>query len=390
MKKNDFCEKPNELQTRAAETQLGFSVIELIVAMVIFMIVTASIFGLLRISRFDRNRSSNRADIMKNTRSAINIIGRDALNAGLGYHRTGALVPNDFLATRLGVKPDITTNRDILTAVVAGDNINLNNIQENPNAKTDIVAFAYRDLDFNPDPVDPVLTGRSMSLSGVTSTSSGATARVQTATGETTAAANNYDLYLIQSETTQVAVMANTKVSGSTTQIDFATGDPLGINQALNASGSSRSLLRRCTPPTIISNCTTYSGTEEKERATIKRIFWVSYKVKPDGTLVRTLFGNNTGQAASQQIQELPIAYNVKNLKFRYVLKDGTVSNNPSAGPDKIAGNADDVANNLNLIRQMTVTLEVASTELDEQTGTPIIITLNATFSLRNLEYDAG
>ena len=386
MKKNDSCENRNAEPNFEANSELGFSIVEAIVAMVIFLIVTASVFGLLQIGRLDRNRASNRADIMKNARAAINIISRDALNAGLGYHRTGAIVPNNFLNARLGVPPDPSTDRDILTAVVAGDNIFPNNIQEDPTVLTDTVAFACRDLDFNPDPADPVRTGQAISLNSVAkSPDDNAAARVQTVTGQTTAAVNDYDLYLIQSDTTQVAVLANLKVNSR--KIDFAPGDPLGLNQSYNGSGNDRSLLIKCTT-TITDNCTTYSGATEN--ATLKRFFWVSYKVKPDGTLVRTIFGNNTDKAANEQIQELPIAYNVKNLQFRYLLKDGTVTDNPSAGPDKKAGTMDDVANNFNLIRQMTVTLQVASTEIDEQTKKPIVITLNATFSLRNLQYDAG
>ncbi len=377
MKKKNLCKKSAANFDCETTSQLGFSMVEVIVAMVLFLIVTGSVFGLLRIGRFDRNRASDRADIMKNARTAINIIGRDAVNAGLGYHRTGAIVPNNFISTQLGIPANPGTDRDILTSVIAGNDIFTNNIQEDPNVKTDTIAFAYRDLDFNPG--GSLNSGQTISLSGVTAVSGGKTARIQTVSGQA-AAVNNYDLYLIESDSSQVAVMATTKVNN--TNIDFAAGDPLGLNQIFNGTGSNGSLLKKCTA-TITDNCTTYL-------ASLKRFFWISYKVKSDGTLVRTLFGNNSGQPANQQIQELPIAYNVKNLQFRYVLRDGTVTDNPSAGPDGIAGTADDVSNNMNLVRQLTVTLQVASTEVDEQTQKPIVITLNGTFSLRNLEYDAG
>lgn len=356
------------------KSQLGFSMIEVVVAMVLFLIVTGSVFGLLRVGRFDRNRSSDRADIMKNARAAIHIIGADALNAGLGYHRTGAKVPNDFIAARLGIKPDITSNRDTLTAVIAGNNIFTNNIQEDPSIKTDTVAFAYRDLDFNPG--GTLNSGQPISLVRATGA---VTPTVQTVAGQAVAA-QNYDLYLIEADNSQLAVMANLTVDNN--NINFAPGDPLGLNQAMNGGGSNRSLLKKCTvaSPT---NCTNYLKT-------LKRFFWVSYKVKADGTLVRTIFGNNRGRAASEQIQEQPLAYNVKDLQIRYVLKNGTVSDSPAAGADNIDGTADDVVNDLNSVRQMTITLQVASTELDEQTRKPIVITVNGTFSLRNLEYDAG
>ena len=102
------------------------------------------------------------------------------------------------------------------------------------------------------------------------------------------------------------------------------------------------------------------------------------------------IFGNNTGNPSDQQIQEQPLAYNVQDLQLRYVLNDGRVTDNPAAGVDDIVGTADDNPNDVNLITQITVTVKVAANENDEQTGKPAVITLNATFSTRNLQYDIG
>ena len=51
----------------------GFSLIEVIISMVIFLIVTTAIYGLLQVARVDRNRSSRRADILKNARVAVHL-----------------------------------------------------------------------------------------------------------------------------------------------------------------------------------------------------------------------------------------------------------------------------------------------------------------------------
>lgn len=351
--------------------QLGFSLIEMMVAMVIFLIVTGSIFGLLQAGRIDRNRSSRRTDIMKNARAAIYLIGRDALNAGLSYHEKGAIVPDNFISTTLGLPVDADTTRDRLTSVIAGNNVFQNNLSEDPNARTDLVAFAYRDMNFN--------GGTTVALTGVAAGNLPNIPRVSAQTGQA-GVTNVYDLMLIESDSSQVAVMATARSNYS---IDFAPTDPLGLNQAFNGTGANGSLLKQCTPPTLTENCMTYL-------ASAKRFFLVSYRVLQDGTLVRTLYGNNTGQAAERQVQQLPLAYNVKDLQFRYVLRNGTVSDNPIVGPDGIIGTLDDRPDDFNLIRQITVTLTVSSTEADEQTGEPEVITLNATFSLRNVEYDAG
>lgn len=348
----------------------GFTIIELMIAMVIFMIVVGSIYGLLQVGLIDRNRASRRSDILKNARAAVHLIGRDALNAGLSYNRNGAMVPNGFIAAKLGIPVFEDGQRDVLTSVIGGNNLFPNSL--NPSVQTDLVSFAYRDTFFNDS--NTISLTNAVPLTGFPST-----ALLQTPPNE----ARNvkpFDLYLVESDSSQVAVMATERLALN--QIVIAPGDPLGINQPLNGSGINVSLLRRCTA-TITENCTTYV-------ASIKRFFWVAYKVKPDGTLVRIIFGNNNNGTAAEQIQELPIAYNIEDFQVRYVLEDGTVTDNPSAGADGIAGTADDNYSMFNLVRQINISIRVQATERDEQLGRPESITLNATFSTRNLEYDAG
>jgi prepilin-type N-terminal cleavage/methylation domain-containing protein len=351
--------------------QNGFTLIELMVSMFIFLIVVTTIYGLMQVGLFDRNRASRRTDIMKNARAALHLIGRDALNAGLSYNRSGATVPDNFISTRLGLPADADTDRDLLTGIIAGNDLFSNVLQADPNSRTDSIAFAYRDVSFK--------SGNVISLNNAAaSPSSASTVRLQTKTNDA-AQSNLFDLYLLESDSSQVAVMA-TGLPGSS-NIDIGPGDPLGLNQALDGVGADGSILKKCTA-TITENCTTYV-------ASMKRFFWVSYKVKADGTLVRTIFGNNSGGSAAQ-IQEMPLAYNIEDLQFRYVLEDGTTSENPAAGPDGVAGTDDDRPGDFNLVRQIIVTIKVQATENDEQTNQPATVTLTSTFSTRNLEYDAG
>ncbi len=354
------------------DTQKGFTLLELLVAMAIFVIVSGAIFGLLNVARLDRNRASRRTDVEKNARVAIQLIGRDALNAGYGFNRSGAVAPDNFISTLLGIPPDVNATRDTLTSIVAGNGINTNNLSSNSSLRTDIVSFVYRDTDFN--------NGATVSLQNAAATGNPAVVRLTSKNATELSQAQPYDLFLVESGSSQVAVMA-TAVNGSNT-IDAGPGDPLGINQALNGSGLNGSVLRQCISSSD-TNCTTYV-------ASLKRFFFVSYKVKPDGTLVRDVYGNNRGALASQQIQELPLAYNVEDFQVRYVLDDGTVTNDPSAGPDGISGTADDDYTAYNRIRQLTVTVKVQASELDETTHQPVSLTFSATFSTRNMQYDEG
>ncbi len=361
----------------------GFTIVELIVAMIIFLMVTGSIYALLEVGRIDRNRSSRRADVLKNARVAVHLIGRDALNAGLGFHRAGAVTPDNFVSTLLGVPPDLDTERDLLTSVVAGNDLYVNDINMDPLVRTDSVAFAYRDMDFNPDLTKPLdlQVGRLLMLRSVSSPSgSPSVARVETQAADGATVARTHHLYLVESDTTQVAIMATSIPSAN--RIQAAPGDPLGLNQPLNGTGSNGSVLRQCIDQND-ENCTTYV-------ATMKRFHLVQYKVKPDGTLVRIIYGNNVGGFAGDQIQEQPLAYNVEDFQIEYVLSDGTVTSTPNAGPDGIVGTADDFTEGFNQIRQITVRIRVQANENDEQTGRREGLTLTATFATRNMEYDAG
>lgn len=356
-------------------SEKGFSLLELVVAMTIFLVVIGSIYGLLQVGRVDGNRASQRADMMKNARLAVHLIGKDVLNAGLGYNRTGASVPDNFVATKLGLTPDTDAERDILTGITGGNNIFSNVLADSPSDKTDIIAFAYRDVDFN----DGDLIGITDAATG----SNASTARVttQAASPFNAASVAPYDLYLFESATSQIAVIATS--TDKSTKIDFASGasDPLGLNQPYNVTGTAGSLLKKCTA-TITDNCTPYVDSKTSVYS-VKRFYWVSYRVKSDGTLVRTVYGNNRTGLVTEQIQEIPLASGIKDLQFQYVMSDGSITDDPASWDTQ-------KPSNFNLVRQVIVTIKAQSDEIDLQTQKPLIITLKSTFSTRNIEYDAG
>lgn len=367
--------RKKDRQPKNSLCESGFSLLELLVAMTIFLVVIGSIYGLLQVGRVDRNRASQRADVMKNARLAVHLIGKDVLNAGLGYNRSGAQVPDNFVADKLNFTPDADTERDVLTGITGGNDLFANILADNPGNKTDIIAFAYRDVKFNDS-----------DLVGITDSSTGSQASTTRVTTQA-AAPNNaagifpYDLYLLESSTSQLAVIATS--TDKNTRIEFAAGaaDPLGINQPYDGSGDFASLLRKCTAA-ITEECTTFID-NKTPIFSVKRFFWVSYRVKSDGTLVRTTYGNNRAGDETEQIQEVPLASNIKDLQFQYVMNDGSVTDDPANWDKK-------KPTNFNLVRQVIVTIKAQSSEIDLQTQKPVVITLKSTFSTRNIEYDAG
>lgn len=365
--------KINNIKNKRA-SEAGFSIIELLITSLLFIIIGGAVFGLLSVARSDRNRASRRSDTSKNARSALHLIGRDALNAGLSYHTVGGFAKDDFLMTRLGFAQDNNTKRDQLTAVIAGNDLHANTLQE---GRTDSVSFIYRDMDFNQAQV--------IALKDVNpSPSNNTVPRVTTRDPGTAASVKPYDVFLIEtSDSMQIPVLVTSVPTTSTVEFAVA-GDPLGVNQSLTGTGVAQSMLRICSM-TITENCLT----NKANVSTMKKFFWISYHIDEEGTLIRTVFGNNTGGGVANQIREQPLAYGVQDMQIRYVLQDGTFSADPTLGPDNLKNTGDDEPGRMNLVRQITMTLKVQSSELDER-GMPETITVNSTFATRNIAYDAG
>ena len=112
----------------------------------------------------------------------------------------------------------------------------------------------------------------------------------------------------------------------------------------------------------------------------------ITYFVASDGTLTRREFANILPAVA---FVDEPLVYGVDNFQIQYVMDDGTLSDNPGAGPDGIAGTADDNQANLAAVRQVRYTVSVRSIELNSA-GQPYRDSLTSTFSTRNLGYDAN
>lgn len=344
------------MQTKSRSSQSGITLIELLIAMILFFIVTGAVWGLMRVGTIDKNRASRRSDALKNARASLQLIGRDAANTGLGYQNNAVTVPDDFLSGMLGFPVDGDTVRDKLTAVVNGNDVNPNNLS---GVSTDMVAFVFQNESF--------FSSRFVTATATSNTSS------STASISTLAFANDvaqtYDLLVAEEAATagvRAAVMVTNTPAPANTTLMFATGDPLGINQPANGSGESASILRGCTT-SITDDCM-------NNPAIYKRIFLVTYKVLADGTFVRTSYGNNRGLPAAQQIVEQPLAFGVRNMQISYVLRDGTTVINPTEAQRSS-------------VRQVNVTLTVQGEGVDEATGQPNIVTLTGSYRLRNLEY---
>lgn len=353
----------NRRRSSAVSSEAGFTLMEMVISMTIFLIVTGLIWGALNIARQSRSTVNQEVELSKTLRVAMNLLSRDTYNAGYGYPLKSAVVlPDNRITTLLGIPNDFDTTRDTVPPIMSGNNITLNSLNTTPGTRTDQVTFLFKDSTFNPTGVGLALVSTPLSINAATTTGTGIDEIIPLAGSN--ASCRIYDIYVINGNTGSTLGMA-TALSG-TNKIQFANGDPLNINQT-GTSGP----LRGITVP-----------------ASLHRVFMVTYFVTADGVLTRRKYGNNQTIPAVPFVDE-PLVYGVENFQVQYIMDTGAVSNNPSAGVDGVAGNADDEEAMLQAVRQIRFTIDARTQEL-MASGQPFRTSLTSTFSTRNLGYDAN
>jgi prepilin-type N-terminal cleavage/methylation domain-containing protein len=344
------------------KSEKGLSVIELLIAMAVFLIVMGSVYGILKIGNASRTTINSRSENIKNVRMAINSIGREAVNAGLGYNRIGGNVPDDFTNDNFMLPADKDRDPDLLTAISAGFNISESDLSKN-GEKNDVVAFAFRDFQFN--------DGFPIIINNVEE--DGNQLILKTPEG-ICVKCRPFDLFLIETGDGKQAVILSTDVVNNNSIVLGGEKDPLHINYG-KGKGKESSTVKKC-KPSIKTECIDYGSTT----VIAKKIYLVSYSVTADGTLIRTTYGNNTGAGADEQIFRQPIANGVRSFKIQYLLSDGTVTTDPS-----VANTQKEKCNDIVQI-EVTATVDPDSSIMGKVTSDAIVLT--STFSTRNLKYD--
>ncbi len=348
-------------QDRSVSSEHGFSLLELIIAMTMFVVVSGAVFGLLKAGHQTRAAVSNNVQLTKSVRLGLNLIGRDTYNAGFGYPLENAVILRDNrISTRLGVPVDINTAPDKVPPIIAGNNITVNTFNETAGVRTDQVTYLFKDVDFNPVGPAGMQTSQPVSVTSVNTNFD-----VLTLAAGAAAKFRVNDLVLIQGRNGGFTLGMITAISGN--NVTFANGDLQGFNNP-GASGEMKTI----------------------DPVQMRRVKMVTYFVTPDGILTRREFGNVPPPSApALGYVDEPLVYGVQDFQIQYVLDDGRLVDNPSAGLDNIAGNADDDQTSLAKVRQVRATVNARTTELDAR-GVPVTANQTATFATRNLGYDAN
>ena len=322
----------------------GFTIIEVAVSVTVFAIVMGAIYGLLHVARGGRLNTNQRTEVLQNVRVALNAMGRDAINAGVGYPNLGALLPDNKLSV-IGVAADADSTPDFLTPVYAGNNMNSVN-----GRLTDQVTFLYVDDAFNAGASVPIST-----IGNPTGTNTVLTVQA----GFNNAACTVGDLYLITGTSGSAIGMLTSKTGAD--KLNFAGTDPLGIN----SPGANSAIDTLVTPASVL------------------KLVWVTYYVADEdgngtgtGTLRRRVHGGfNAGNNTMLNWVDQPLAFGVEDMQIQYVLASGAVVDLPTTAQ-------------MEDIRQVRATVSVRSSEIDPRTNQPFRSSLTASFSTRNLVYE--
>jgi type II secretory pathway pseudopilin PulG len=341
----------------------GFSILELLVATTIFIVVTGSIWGVLQVGQGSRAVVSQQTQTAKNIRISLNMMGRDTYNAGYGYPiTTSVILPNNSVSNLLGIPPDADNARDFLPPIIPGNNLR-SNTYNTTSVYTDQITLLFKDSTFNviaaptpfptptPGPTPDTRVSRPLNINAAVTNGGTGIDEIVPLSPATNAVCSVNDLYLVSGGNGSTLGVVTGLVGTDT--IQFANGDPLGFN----LTGSTGQLTRITTP------------------ATIQRVTMVTYFVTTDGILTRRRYVNAAPVVPAVAYVDEPLVYDVENFQIRYVMDDGTLSDNPST--------------NLAAIRQVRFTVSVRSRELNSA-GQPYRETMTSTFSTRNLGYDAS
>lgn len=338
------------LKRNGLSNEQGFSLIELLVSLVIFLVVTGTIFGVMQIAQKSRTAINQQIPLHKSIRFAMNLLGRDTYNAGYAYPLKSAVVlPNLRVSNLLETPPDSNNTRDTMPPIITGNDLRPNSLNLTPNAKTDQVTFLYKDPQFN------MIDGISKSLKISITLAGGSTGidSVVPIDGKCIDC-NKNDVFLVTGNTGSTIGVA-TGFSGSN-KIEFSNGDILNLNK----TGPTGTFKNISTPATML------------------RVFAVTFYVTPDGTLMRREFGNRSNAEIPDGYVDEPLVYGVSDFQIQYVMDDGTLTDSPS-----------ETEISLSAIRQVRYTITARSYDADAS-GEPVSVTMSTTFSTRNLGYDAN
>jgi len=345
------------------QAETGFTMIELLVAMVVTLVIMVGAVMLFSNAMQTSNMTLKRSEVQTEARAAISQMTRDLSQAGTGVPLNGIAIPS---AATGGADPNFACDagqcytgadpaykQGLLYKVTPGDGIGPN-ISE----ASDAIKIAY---------VDPTLPWTAFQAATIAVNGSSLTMPAATAPAVTDPAVGVTpgDVLLLQNVYGS-AIGVVTAVAGQT--ITFGV-DPLNINQVAAAAGNIKAL---ATPK---SNPVTYPATQ------VSRLIMVTYFIRqfvgpsgPDARLMR--------QSGSHP--PVPVAEHIEDLQLTYDIVDPITNALTSNSPNAVIGGVAQP----NQIRKININVTSRAVRADVGVGKqPQRVNLTTSIGPRNLSF---
>lgn len=336
--------------------QEGFSLLELMVAMVVMLIVMGAIFSQSASVLQASNTTYEMTDAQQNLRTAQEFINRDLVSTGDGLRGVNNIrLPLGFVQNYITTQPVINPadpNFITLPIVTSNDDVAGTTVVTGAVPAATVLAGTDRITILM---IDSAFAPISLPSTGIDATGSNVVLTSQQFTD------NNFQIgsiYFVNSEygSTFGAITGFAGVGGASPNLVFANGDPYGMN--LTGNGGSIRFVSR-------------GATNQPVPTSLMRMHMVQYFINANRVLCRRVFGSITPNGFTDGI----IAENVTNLQVRYYL-------NGTAQPvTQLATAQDQVA-----VREVEISV-TAQTAHDVVNGTKQSISATTSTSVRNLQF---
>ena len=344
------------MNKKRMQNEKGFSIIEMVIAITVMLVVTASIFSLVKSSMTVATSNYELTDAQESLRIAQEYINRDLINAGDGLKSmTYIPVKTTFVSNYLSRTPiaDATmpsgvTNLGILTT---DNDVPANTVVPTVPSTPVVTVRANTDrqtiLQLDPDPNNISIATTAITLNGKLVALPLGTDMTRFTVGEvyffTSARGGTFG--------------AITAIDTTLKQLTFDNGDPCGIN-VVGGSGLINDISQAGTLPTAI-----------------QRMRIIHYFIDSNGLLKRRVFGDR-GQAYRDSV----IAEHVVSVQFVYSLGLDS-GGNPVQPTSLLTTPAQQVA-----ISQVEINVTVETAHKNQKGDRPQLSNTTST-SLRNMQF---
>lgn len=282
------------IKNRRGSGQDGFSLIELMITSLVFLIITCSIFSVMKSSFGASITAYEMTDAQESLRFAQEQINRDLLNVGEGLKAVGSVrLPVSFVKTYLSSRTQAQLDPDgdgsvSISIVTSEDNAASTPI---PGGNTPLSVRAGTDR-ITLLSADPIFDPLSLPPGSITPSGSNVSIASSTAGGF-----NIGEIYYITNGSEATFGTITNITGGSNPNLIFAAGDVYGLNQPGNGG-----------PINVVSD-------KGNKACSLMRMSMFHYFVDSNGLFVRRTFGVG-GAGFSDSI----IAEHVVNMQFLYYL----------------------------------------------------------------------